>query len=119
MKKSLLIAFGMLCALVAFTSCEPIVSSGHYVQPGDMSANLQANVFVQSAIVSAVNEFNSKEMQTVRTDKEAIGVFRQFVTDTKQQVESLDLPKPGDMWVDLQLMNLEQEVVATERLTIE
>lgn len=119
MKKSILAAFGMLCMLFAFTSCEATYSSGHYVQSGDMSTDMQANMYVQSAVVAAVNEFNATEMQTVRSDKEAISVFRKFVSDTKQKIEGLELPNPGeDTWVDLQLLNLEPEVIATERLTI-
>ena len=119
MKKSLILALFSLGILLASTSCKDTVSSGHYVQVGEMSSNMSANLLVQTAVTAANEEYNAIEMCNVRPDKEAISAFKSFAVTLEQTIEALDLPILGDTWVDLELMNLDQQVIATERLSIE
>ena len=122
MKRTLTFALGVLCTfalLFGATSCKEVVRSGHYVTTGTTSPNMAANIFVQSAVTAAIQEYNTTEMAELRTDEDATSVFRKFVSETKTKIEAMALPTLDDTWVDLNLMNLSEEIVATERLTIE
>lgn len=122
MKRTLTFALGVLCTfalLFGATSCKEVVRSGHYVAAGERSTNMAANALVESALIAAIQEYNATEMTELRTDADAASAFRRFVSSTKTKIEAMALPTLDDTWVDLNLMNLSEEIVATERLTIE